>query len=197
MWVASWSVKYGKAAMSRVGNQPILLGDEVTIEMDGQVVTVKGPKGELTIEVSPMLAVEEKEANLVVTRVRENRDSRAMHGLTRTLLANMVAGVTRGWEKQLELRGIGYRARVDGRDLVLTVGFSHPITVEPPEGISFAVDENRITVLGIDKALVGQVAANIRATRKPEPYKGKGIRYLGEEVKIKPGKAAKVGVGSP
>jgi large subunit ribosomal protein L6 len=179
--------------MSRIGKQPIPIPEGVSIEFQKSSLKVKGPKGELFLNLSPFIEVVQED-NLVLVKAKSNdRAGRAMHGTTRTLIANMIAGVTEGWEKTLELVGIGNRAKLEGEDLVLTVGFSHPVTVKPPQGIKFSVNENRITVSGINKALVGQVAANIRAVKKPEPYKGKGIRYFGEKIKTKPGKAAKVG----
>lgn len=181
--------------MSRIGRQPIDLPGEVAVEIRNQTITVKGPKGELTLTFAPQISVDQNDQQLAVNCRVDDRSGRSLHGLTRTLIANMVLGVTQGWQKTLELVGVGYRAKLEGGELVLSLGFSHPIQVKPPENITFAVDENRILVSGIDKALVGQTAANLRSLKKPEPYKGKGIRYLGEEVRLKPGKATKIGGG--
>lgn len=179
--------------MSRIGRQPIPLSGQVKVELQDRRVTVTGPKGQLSRELPPFVTVHLDEGQMVVTRPSDAPKHRAMHGLTRTLLANMVTGVTEGFSKTLEIQGVGYRAQLQGSKLVLSVGYSHPVEVTPPPGISFEVDGNRVTVRGIDKELVGQVAANIRAIRPPEPYKGKGIRYLGEYVRRKAGKAAKGG----
>lgn len=181
--------------MSRIGKQPIPMPDGVSMESREKSLKVKGPKGELSLNLSPYIQVTQEDSLILVKDRSNDRAGRAMHGTTRTLIANMIIGVTEGWEKTLELVGIGNRAKMDGEDLILTVGFSHPVTIKPPQGIKVSVNENHITVFGINKALVGQVAANIRAVKKPEPYKGKGIRYLGEKIKTKPGKAAKVGSG--
>ncbi|HEY8490384.1 MAG TPA: 50S ribosomal protein L6 [Dehalococcoidia bacterium] len=179
--------------MSRIGRQPIPLSGQVKVELQDRRVTVSGPKGQLSRELPPFVTVHLEESQMVVTRPSDAPKHRAMHGLTRTLLANMVTGVTEGFSKTLEIQGVGYRAQLQGSKLVLSVGFSHPVEVTPPPGISFEVEGNRVTVRGIDKEQVGQVAANIRAIRPPEPYKGKGIRYLGEYVRRKAGKAAKGG----
>lgn len=180
--------------MSRVGRQPISIPEGVTIKIkDGQVI-VAGPKGELVQEVRPEIKVQLKNNQILVSRKVEGRFSRSLHGLTRTLIANMIRGVTEGWSKTLKLMGTGYRVKLEGEKLLLSLGFSHPVEVEPVEGIKFEVKGNdTINVLGIDKALVGQTAAKIRKIRPPEPYKGKGIRYEDEEVRRKPGKAAKIG----
>jgi large subunit ribosomal protein L6 len=184
--------------MSRIGKEPIEIPGGVTVALEGHRVTVEGPKGTLTQDVSPEMIVTVTEGAVRVERPSDARDHRALHGLTRTLVANMVEGVTNGYEKRLEIQGVGYRAALQGQTLEVQVGFSHPVHFEPPEGIEFEVPaQNRITVRGIDKQLVGQVAANIRDTRKPEPYKGKGIRYEGEYVRKKAGKAAKAaGLGA-
>ena len=178
--------------MSRIGRQPVEVPTGVEISIDGSHVAVKGPKGSLAEDVHPEMAIVLEDGALRVERPSDERSHRSLHGLTRSLIANMVEGVTKGYEKRLEIVGVGYRAMLRGADLELAVGFSHTVTVRAPEGIEFEVPaQNRITVRGIDKQLVGQVAANIRKIRKPEPYKGKGIRYEGEYVRKKAGKAAK------
>lgn len=183
--------------MSRVGRRPIPIPKSVTVTIDGQRVTVKGPKGELHQEIHPRLTVRQEDGQLIVDRGDTNdRVVRSQHGLARTLIANMVQGVTEGHSKTLEVQGVGFRVQPQGQGLVLSMGYSHPVTIDPIPGISFEVtsDEKKrvsqIKVSGIDKALVGQVAADIRKVRKPDPYKGKGIRYLGEVVKLKAGKRA-------
>src|SRR5829696_1272951 len=179
--------------MSRIGKLPVTVPSGVDIAIDGRAVTVKGPKGTLSHTVVEPLTVERGEAGeLVVNRPDDERMSKSLHGLTRTLVANMVTGVTDGYEKRLEIVGVGYRVTAKGKDLEFAVGFSHPVLVTPPDGISFAVESpTKFSVSGIDKQQVGQVAANIRKIRKPEPYKGKGIRYAGEHVRRKVGKAGK------
>jgi len=179
--------------MSRIGKLPIAVPSGVDIAIEGQDVTVKGPKGTLSHTIANPLTVERSEAgDLVVNRPDDERLSKALHGLTRTLVANMVTGVTDGYEKKLEIVGVGYRVIAKGKDLEFAVGYSHPVVVTPPEGITFAVESpTKFAVAGIDKQQVGQVAANIRKIRKPEPYKGKGIRYAGEHVRRKVGKAGK------
>ncbi len=178
--------------MSRIGKQPIPVPSGVDVKIDGSTVTVKGPKGELKQTFSEILTIEQQDDTLVVTRPDDSRQARSLHGLTRTLLANMVQGVSEGFSKNLEIVGVGYRAVLKGSALELALGFSPPVVVTPEPGISFEVPApNRITVRGIDKQRVGQVAAEIRAWRKPEPYKGKGVRYEGEYVRRKLGKAAK------
>ncbi|MBC7234130.1 MAG: 50S ribosomal protein L6 [Chloroflexi bacterium] len=179
--------------MSRIGRLPIPLPKGVQVAIEGHAVTVRGPKGELTREFDPRISVELQDGKLVVTRANDQPKVRALHGLTRALLANMVEGVSTGFRKSLEIVGVGYRAEIQGQDLVLQVGYSHPVRYTPPQGITLTVEQgNRIIhVDGIDKELVGEVAAQIRAVRKPEPYKGKGIRYLGEYVRQKAGKAGK------
>lgn len=176
--------------MSRIGKKPVKLPDNVQIELDHKVV-VKGPQGQLRFDIPTGIKVEKKENTLVVTRKNDSKQTKAFHGLTRSLIANMVEGVTNGFKKTLELSGIGFRANMTGNKLVLSVGFSHQVEVEPPDGISFAVSGNKITVSGISKELVGKIAAEIRSVRPPDAYKGKGIRYEGEAVRLKPGKAAK------
>lgn len=178
--------------MSRIGKQPIPVPAGVEITMDGSTVIVKGPKGELTRTFNPILTIKQEGTELLVTRPDDSRTARAMHGLTRTLLHNMVVGVSDGFAKKLELQGVGYRAAVKGNNLELSLGYSHPVIVEPEEGISFECPDNtHIIVRGIDNQRVGQIAANIREKRPPEPYKGKGVRYEGEHVRRKLGKAAK------
>jgi large subunit ribosomal protein L6 len=180
--------------MSRIGKMPITIPAGVQVSIEGNRVTVKGPKGELSREISPEIAIEQRDGQLVVTRPSDQPRHRAMHGLTRALVENMVRGVSEGFRKELEMVGVGYRAQMQGRDLQLAIGFSHPVTVSPPPGIEFEVDgTTRIIVKGISKELVGQVAADVRKIRPPEPYKGKGIRYAGEYVRRKAGKAGKAG----
>ena len=178
--------------MSRIGRQPIPVPAGVTAKVDGSDITVTGPKGTLTLKVAEPIVVAEEDGSLVVTRPDDERASRALHGLTRTLVSNMVTGVTTGYEKGLEIVGTGYRVAAKGTDLEFQLGFSHPVVVKAPEGITFAVESPvKFKVQGIDKQKVGEVAANIRKIRKPEPYKGKGVRYEGEVVRRKAGKAGK------
>jgi large subunit ribosomal protein L6 len=178
--------------MSRIGRQPIAVPTEVQISIEGTHVSVKGPKGALEQDFHPDMALALEDGTLTVRRPTDERMHRSLHGLTRSLIANMVEGVTNGFEKRLEIVGVGYRAVLKGADLELALGFSHTVSVQAPDGIEFEVPApNRITVRGIDKQLVGEVAADIRKIRKPEPYKGKGIRYEGEYVRKKAGKAAK------
>ncbi|HEV8681563.1 MAG TPA: 50S ribosomal protein L6 [Actinomycetota bacterium] len=183
--------------MSRIGKQPIDIPDGVQVEVQGARVTVTGPGGTLELGFSRDMKVVVEDGHVRVERPSDEREHKALHGLTRSLIANMVEGVTRGFEKRLEIHGVGYRAALRGSDLELQVGYSHPVTVVPPEGIEFEVPApNRLVIRGIDKQLVGEVAADIRKVRKPEPYKGKGIRYEGEYVRKKSGKAAKGALGS-
>jgi len=178
--------------MSRIGKQPVPVPSGVEVRIDGSTVTVKGPKGELSQTLSDVLTITMEDGMVVVTRPDESREARSLHGLTRTLVANMVIGVSEGYAKNLEIVGVGYRATLKGSDLELALGFSHPVVVVPEPGITFEVPApTKITVRGIDKQRVGQVAADIRKWRKPEPYKGKGVRYEGEHVRRKLGKAAK------
>jgi large subunit ribosomal protein L6 len=178
--------------MSRIGRLPIDIPAGVTITVDGQDVAVKGPKGELTLTVARPIEVKVEEAQVLVTRPDDERASRSLHGLTRTLIANQILGVTEGYSKGLEVVGTGYRVQAKGNGVEFALGYSHSITVEPPAGISFEVEgNNKLTVKGIDKQAVGEVAANIRKLRKPEPYKGKGVRYAGEVVRRKAGKSGK------
>ena len=178
--------------MSRIGRQPIEIPSGVTVEVSpGGAVTVTGPLGTLSQRVPPRMAIAQEDGVVTVTRPTERGDDRALHGLTRTLVANMVEGVTKGFEKHLEIQGVGYRAQLKGSDLELAVGFSHPVTITPREGISFDVPQpTQVVVKGTDKQVVGQTAAEIRKVRPPEPYKGKGIRYQGEQVRRKVGKRA-------
>src|SRR5215475_10005663 len=177
--------------MSRIGKKPIEVPSGVIVSIDPGRVTVSGPKGELRQEVPQRMQIAQEEGTIIVTRPTERGEDRALHGLTRTLIANMVEGVTRGFEKHLEIQGVGYRAQLKGTDLELAVGYSHPVTVKPRKGIEFDVPQpTQIIVKGIDKQMVGQTAAEIRKVRPPEPYKGKGIRYAGEQVRRKVGKRA-------
>lgn len=178
--------------MSRIGKMPIIVPQGVQVAVDGSRVTVKGPKGELSRDILPEISIEQRDGQLIVSRPSDQARHRAMHGLTRTLVDNMVKGVTEGFSKTLEMQGVGYRAQMQGSDLVLAVGFSHPVQVAPQPGIEFEVDgTTKIVVKGINKEQVGQVAADVRKVRPPEPYKGKGIRYMGEYVRRKAGKAGK------
>ena len=180
--------------MSRIGRQPVTVPANVTLTVgDDNFVSVKGPKGELSRQFPATIALTRDEGVVNVTRPNDEGKQRSLHGLSRTLLSNMVVGVTDGFTKVLEVQGVGYRAQMQGSSLQLALGFSHPVVVAPPAGISFVVEGPRVSIQGIDKELVGQVAANIRKLRPPEPYKGKGIRYAGERVRRKAGKAGKVG----
>ncbi len=180
--------------MSRIGRQPISVPSNVQVTInDDNSVTVKGPKGELARQFPPTMQLNREDGTITVARPNDEGKQRALHGLSRSLLNNMVVGVTTGFTKTLEVQGVGYRAQLQGTNLQLALGFSHPVMVSPPEGITFAVEGPRVLVQGIDKERVGQVAANIRKLRPPEPYKGKGIRYTGERVRRKAGKAGKVG----
>lgn len=178
--------------MSRIGKLPITVPGGVDVKIDGQKVTVKGSKGELALVVAEPIRVALEDGQVLVTRPDDERNSRALHGLTRTLINNNIIGVTEGYSKQLEVVGTGYRVQQKGTGLELALGFSHPVNVDAPEGITLAVEGNtKITVSGISKQAVGEAAANIRKLKKPEPYKGKGIRYAGENVRRKAGKAGK------
>ncbi|MDF3044902.1 MAG: rplF [Ornithinibacter sp.] len=178
--------------MSRIGRLPVPVPAGVDIAIEGQTVRVKGPKGELSHVVAEPITIEQGDSVLEVKRPDDGRSSRSLHGLTRSLIHNMVLGVTEGYEKKLEIHGTGYRVLAKGSNLEFALGYSHPITVEPPTGITFAVEnQTRFSVQGIDKQLVGEVAANIRKLRKPDPYKGKGVRYAGEQIRRKVGKAGK------
>ena len=178
--------------MSRIGKRPIPIPAKVSITIDGQHVQVKGPKGELSRTLPTGVKVVQEGDSILVQRENESRLARERHGLCRTLVANMVEGVANGYQKRLEIQGIGYRAQVQGKNLNMSLGYSHPVIFEPPEGIEFAVENNtNVIVSGIDKELVGNMAARIRASRPPEPYKGKGVRYAGEYIRRKAGKAGK------
>ncbi len=180
--------------MSRIGRLPIAVPAGVDVSIDGRNVTVKGPKGSLSRELHAEMTVARDGDSIVVTRPSEAKTHKQLHGLTRTLVNNMVVGVTDGYRKALEITGVGYRAALVGRKLQLNLGYSHPIEIDPPAGISFEVENpTKLAVLGIDKELVGEIAARVRATRKPEPYKGKGVRYAGEKIRRKAGKAGKIG----
>jgi len=178
--------------MSRIGKRPIPLPDKVTVTIEGQAVAVKGPKGELSRVLPSGVTVQQEEKTVLVNRVNDSRVARERHGLCRTLVFNMIEGVSQGYTKRLEIQGVGYRAQVQGQKLVLSMGYSHPVEMDPPQGIQFAVENNtNVIITGIDKELVGNTAARIRAVRPPEPYKGKGIRYAGEQVRRKAGKTGK------
>ena len=180
--------------MSRIGRLPIAVPSGVDVTIDGRNVTVKGPKGTLSRALHPDMTVSREDASIVVTRPTEQKTHKQLHGLTRTLVNNMVVGVTDGYRKGLEITGVGYRAALSGRKLQLNLGYSHQIEIDPPEGISFELENpTRLAVVGIDKELVGQIAAKVRSTRKPEPYKGKGVKYAGEYIRRKAGKAGKIG----
>jgi large subunit ribosomal protein L6 len=180
--------------VSRIGRLPVEIPENVQVNIQGSHVRVKGPKGELARTFPAAMSISLEDGTVVVRRPSDERQHRALHGMTRALINNMVVGVSQGFEKVLEIRGVGYRAELKGKTLVLNVGYSHLVEIEPPEGVTFEVDTKtrQIKVKGIDKELVGQVAANIRKVRPPEPYKGKGIRYLGEVVRRKAGKSAKI-----
>jgi large subunit ribosomal protein L6 len=182
--------------VSRVGRLPIEVPAGVEVKIDGSYVKIKGPKGEMDYTFSPEITIKQEDGTIVVERPTDQPTHRALHGTTRSVINNMVVGVSKGFERVLEIEGVGYRAEMSGTNLVVNVGYSHPVVVEPPEGISFEVDMKvrQIKVLGYDKQAVGQVAANIRKIRPPEPYKGKGIRYQGEYVRRKPGKAGKTAI---
>ena len=178
--------------MSRIGRMPIDIPGGVEVKIDGQAVSVTGPKGELSLTVASPIEVAIEDNQVVVTRPDDERSSRSLHGLTRTLIANQIIGVTQGYSKGLEVVGTGYRVQAKGEGVEFALGFSHSVTVNPPAGITFTVEgNNKLTVSGIDKQAVGEVAANIRKIRKPEPYKGKGVRYAGEVVRRKAGKSGK------
>ncbi len=183
--------------MSRIGNMPVKIPAGVKVSLNGIAVTVKGPKGEMTRTFDRNMKVEVKDSQIIVTRP-DSTAYNALHGLTRALIHNMVVGVTDGFKRNLEIEGVGYRAELQGKNLVLSLGFSHPVPIEPPSGIAFVVDKGQraFAVEGADKEMVGEVAAKIRAIRPPEPYKGKGIHYAGEKIRRKAGKAGKVGSGA-
>jgi len=180
--------------MSRIGRLPIPVPDGVDVTIDGRLVTVTGPKGTLSRELHPEMLISREDGTVIVARPTEQKTHKQLHGLTRTLVNNMVVGVTTGYRKGLEIQGVGYRAALNGRKLTMNLGYSHQVEIDPPAGISFELENpTRLAVVGIDKELVGQVAAKVRASRKPEPYKGKGVRYAGEQVRRKAGKAGKIG----
>lgn len=182
--------------MSKIGDAPIIKPSDVTIEKNGKTLVVSGPKGTLRLDVDPNISWELEGEKITFKRKNDQKKIKAMHGLTRNLVANMITGVKMGWSRDLELSGVGFRAQSEAGKLTLNIGFSHPIEITAPEGINFEVSDNtKIQVLGIDKQLVGQIAANIRKLKPPDVYKGKGIRYEGEYVRKKVGKAGKVGVG--
>jgi len=182
--------------MSKIGKQPIVLPEGVSAEASGSAITVNGPKGSLTKKFSRKVILEVKEGKVLVTVSGKGKSSMSVWGTARSIIFGMVEGVSKGWKKELELVGTGYRAEVQGNTLVLAVGYSHPVKIEAPEGIAFKVEKSVISVEGTDKELVGQIAANVRGVRPPEPYKGKGIKYLDEVIRRKAGKAAKT-VGAP
>ena len=178
--------------MSRVGNAPIAIPNNVEVKIDGQHVEVKGPKGTMTVEVPAPITVAVEENQIVVSRPDDHRKNRSLHGLSRSLINNLVIGVTEGYKINMEIFGVGYRVQQKGKDLEFSLGYSHPILIEAPEGITFSVDGNtKLAIEGSDKQQVGQIAANIRRLRKDDPYKGKGIRYAGEQVRRKVGKTGK------
>ncbi|MDO8451816.1 MAG: 50S ribosomal protein L6 [bacterium] len=181
--------------MSRIGKSRIELPLDASLVVQGSMVEVNGPKGQLRLDLPPFISIQQEGSVVEVVTTGQGKDENALHGFVRALLANHIKGVTSGWERILELSGVGYRAALSGSALELSVGFSHPIRINPPPGITFEIKEGKISVFGIDKQVVGQTAAHIRAVKKPEPYKGKGIRYQGEHVRKKAGKAAKA-VGS-
>lgn len=179
--------------MSRIGKKPIQVPDTVKVNIEGNLIKVSGVKGEMTYQIPQELGVEVENGTVQVVKKGKSALAQKLYGLFARLLSNGIAGVERGWGKTLALIGTGYRARIEGKSLVLALGFSHPVKFDPPEGISFSVEENKVIVSGIDRHIVGQVAANIRAARPPEPYQGKGVRYENEYVRRKAGKSAKVG----
>jgi large subunit ribosomal protein L6 len=178
--------------MSRIGRMPVVVPSGVDVTINGRAVTVKGPKGELSLEVAAPIEVQQSDGTITVTRPTDDGPVRALHGLSRSLIANMVTGVTEGYNKTLEIVGVGYRVQARGKDLEFALGYSHPVPVAAPDGITFRVETpTRFVVEGIDKQQVGEVAANIRKLRKPDPYKGKGVRYQGEQIRRKAGKTGK------
>jgi large subunit ribosomal protein L6 len=180
--------------MSRIGRLPIPVPDGVDVTIDGRLVTVTGPKGTLSRELHPEMLISRDNGSVIVARPTEQKTHKQLHGLTRTLVHNMVVGVTTGYRKGLEIQGVGYRAALNGRKLTMNLGYSHQVEIDPPAGISFELENpTHLAVVGIDKELVGQIAAQVRASRKPEPYQGKGVRYAGEQVRRKAGKAGKIG----
>lgn len=185
-------MRFGKNYMSRIGDTPVTVSKDVTLTVADHVVVIKGPKGELTLSIPKGISVLAKgEGEFSVEKKGTSKKLNAMHGTISALLRNNVVGVTKGWTKQLELSGVGYRATMQGNDLTFSVGFSHPVVIKPMQGITFSITDGKVLVSGIDKYLVGQTAATIRAIKPPEPYKGKGIKYTGEYVRRKAGKSAK------
>ncbi len=184
--------------MSKIGSKPITVPSSVTVDVTDTTVNVKGPQGELSFRLPAGIKVEKKDSEIIVNRLNELKKTKAVHGLFRQLISNAVIGVEKPWERTLEIVGTGYNARLQGEDLVLKLGYSHPITFKKVPGIKYQVANNtKIIVSGIDKQLVGQIAYQIKILKKPDPYKGKGIKYLGEKLRIKPGKKAKVAAGAP
>lgn len=183
--------------MSRIGNQPVSMPKDVTLNMAGSTVTVKGPKGDLVLLLPSKITMVQSGDQVVISRKGEDKATRSIHGYIRAQLQNTILGVTKGWTKTLELSGVGYRAVMEGETIVLSIGFSHPVKIIPPSGISFALAEGKIVVSGADKRMVGQVAASVRDVKPPEPYKGKGIKYVGEFIRKKAGKSAKAVGGAP
>ncbi|KQR96042.1 50S ribosomal protein L6 [Williamsia sp. Leaf354] len=178
--------------MSRIGKNPVAIPAGVDVKIDGQAVSVKGPKGELSLTVAEPITIANEDGTIVVTRPNDERRNRSLHGLSRTLVANLVTGVTQGYTTKMEIFGVGYRVQLKGKDLEFALGYSHPVPIEAPEGITFAVESpTKFSVSGIDKQQVGQISANIRRLRRPDPYKGKGIRYEGEQIRRKVGKTGK------
>ncbi|MCX6468599.1 MAG: 50S ribosomal protein L6 [Corynebacteriales bacterium] len=178
--------------MSRIGKNPVAIPAGVDVKIDGQAVSVKGPKGELSLTVAEPISIANEDGTIVVTRPNDERRNRSLHGLSRTLVANLVTGVTHGYTTKMEIFGVGYRVQLKGKDLEFALGYSHPVPIEAPEGITFAVESpTKFSVSGIDKQQVGQISANIRRLRRPDPYKGKGIRYEGEQIRRKVGKTGK------
>ena len=178
--------------MSRIGKNPIAVPNGVTATIEGQDVTVKGPKGELSTTIPAPITASQEDGQIVVARPDDHRKNRSLHGLSRSLIDNMVVGVTQGYTIKMEIFGVGYRVALKGKNLEFSLGFSHPVVIEPPQGVTFAVDGNtKLSITGIDKQQVGQIAANIRRLRKDDPYKGKGIRYEGEQIRRKVGKTGK------
>lgn len=183
--------------MSRIGNAPIMIPKDVTVTVNRESVAVKGPKGELSVRIPNSITLAYRHDRIDISRERDSGSIRALHGYTRAAVHNAITGVTNGFSKTLELFGVGYRASMNGASLVLAIGFSHPVVIDPPSGITLTVSEGKVIISGIDRQIVGQIAAKIRAVKKPEPYKGKGIRYEGEFIRKKAGKSAKAIGGAP
>jgi large subunit ribosomal protein L6 len=183
--------------MSRIGQKPIEIPQDVILKLTPKEISVVGPKGDLKLKINPKITLERLEDSLLVKRKDDDKFSKSLHGLTRSLIANMIHGVTKGWEKVLEIHGTGFKATLEGQILILRLGFSHPINVSQPENVKFEIQgKDKIVISGPDKAQVGQIAAYLRSLKKPDPYKGKGIRYQGERIRKKPGKAAKIGAAA-